>query len=322
MNVTLIDEELGNPFRRILPVESGRHTNGRRYEDPSTFRLVMSDLLCSLGLSASQTTALEIGIGEQRGPSRALAELGATVNTLDISPNDEIHTDLWKKRVDLESLVGTPVSELTFRWFGRVTDFQEPILGGITDDGVYHYVGDAAFVNHPLGAFATKKCDIIYFWGSINGAGHNFSLGAYSRQNPTCSLEERFAKPISLLAPGGYLLAVSGFMNRCGCPGLEPDNIPRFNQSLLDVALSTGTHSERRVSDLIVYGLSKPFAFDYLHKEGRGEEWSHRPFTEEGISLALGAPKVPDARKDLLSPDQLASLDQIGIIDAVAVRYE
>ena len=83
MNLTIIDETSGDPFRYFEDDRSSVETFPRLYKKPKTFQTIWSGLFTLLGLEGRAASCLEVGAGHNPLPSHALSSIGATVSALD-----------------------------------------------------------------------------------------------------------------------------------------------------------------------------------------------------------------------------------------------
>ena len=131
MNLTIIDETSGNPFRYFEDDCNSVETFPRSYKKPETFQTIWSGLFTLLGLEGRAASCLEVGAGHSLLSSQALSSAGAMVTVLD-ADRERRHTFI--------------TSEKYFEFGAKLgKDIAIPRLAG-RDEKTEYYLGDVAFL--------------------------------------------------------------------------------------------------------------------------------------------------------------------------------
>lgn len=308
MDLEIITESNRSPFRHVFPSET---SNGRRYgRNDNQIDLVLTNLLNFLGIERN-IRSLEIGAGNGAEVSKSLYRLGVDATTLDLD-----YTKIMKSDGKL------PVGN----------DLRYPTL--IKEDKIHIYQGDVANINHEKSSLKDQKYGLVIFWGSVHTGGSNAALDfgvSKLLTGEVFSIEELLCAPIQNVGAGGYIVYVSGYFNSHGDPQLYASLAKFRNYNMLDSLLSWVHYVERAPKKAIIFALSKNFLLDYLREnpeEFRKDRYFHEALFDTVDDLIIMSMEERErtlmrtsGRIDYFSLEQAIAINNLGLIDAVALHY-
>lgn len=315
-----IIKDNASPFNQVF---SRPYTNGRRYQGDEMDR-VAGDFLGSLELSPEDTRSLEIGAGPYQRPSRALKNHGVNTTTLDLDWNS------FCTKIPRESLEVLGESKLY------------PMLS--SESETQHYMGDICYIGDERSELRDKKFDLVFYWGSIYGASICSSIEDSERTRlgfkREISLKQRLESPIPNVSEKGLMAEISGFFNATGDPCIHPTNILLFGGYMIDTLLVWLNNEIRKPEEVIVFGLSKDRALEYMQEQLPNEFSNSISKDEMRDSLnknrfefmarnhysIFSDHKKEDSSEYVrvlgaLSPTHQRAISELGIIDCIAVKY-
>lgn len=319
MRLELIKDKL-SPFSHIAP---RKYTNGRRYSGDD-MKKVTGELLDALGLSR-EISSLEVGAGHHQEPSKALRNLGVNTTTLDLDWNGDFCT-----KIPLEGIDRLGESQLY------------PMLA--SEPERQHYLGDICYIGDERSELRDKRFDLLFYWGSVQGTGFCSSISCSENTGLNfqreVSLKERLESPIPNVSEKGFMAEISGFFNATGDPHIHPKNVLLFGGYMIDTLLAWLNNEARKPEEVIVFGLSKDRARDYIREQVSNEV--SRLVTDKEIEDSVNQNRIEfmankhasifsdRANKDssgyrkaleVLAPLEQRAIVELGMIDCVAVKY-